>query len=258
MLCLRLPPRRTPRDRTAVSTDENLLIRTLVELADNLVDDFDVVDLLTHLADRAVEVLDVAAAGVMLAGPSGVLQVVASSSETMRILELFELQADEGPCVDCYTDGQAVVNVDLAADTRWRRFAAQAVAYGFQSVHALPLRLRGRTIGALNMFRTDQGTLDGTDVMAAQALADVATIAVIQHEAAVDAQTLNLQLSQALHSRITIEQAKGKISQASGLGMDSAFQRLRNHARNHNLHLSRLAADIADGSIDPGGLDELG
>lgn len=238
-------------------TDENLLIRTLVELADNLVDDFDVVDLLTHLAHRAVEVLDVAAAGVMLAGPSGVLQVVASSSETMRILELFELQADEGPCVDCYTGGRAVVNVDLAADTPWRRFAAQAVSHGFQSVHALPLRLRGRTIGALNMFRTDQGTLDGDDVMAAQALADVATIAIIQHEAAVDAQTLNLQLSQALQSRITIEQAKGKISQAVGLDMDRAFHCLRNHARNHNLHLSRLATDIANGSIEPASLDQL-
>jgi GAF domain-containing protein len=240
-----------------VGTDENLLIRTLVELADNLVDDFDVVDLLTHLAHRSVEALDVAAAGVMLAGPSGVLQVVGSSSETMRILELFELQADEGPCVDCYVNGHPVVNVDLAADSRWPRFAAEAVAHGFQSVHALPLRLRGRTIGALNMFRTDQGTLDDTDVRSAQALADVATIAVIQHEAAVDAQTLNLQLSQALQSRITIEQAKGKISQAAGLDMDQAFRRLRSHARNHNLHLSHLAADIANGTIDPGRLDPL-
>lgn len=251
-------PQESLRDGLAVRTDENLLIRTLVELADNLVDDFDVVDLLTHLAHRTVEALDVAAAGVMLAGPSGVLQVVGSSSETMRILELFELQADEGPCVDCYVNGRAVVNVNLANDIRWPRFAAEAVAHGFQSVHALPLRLRGRTIGALNMFRTDQGTLDSTDVRAAQALADVATIAIIQHEAAVDAQTLNLQLSQALQSRITIEQAKGKISQAAGLDMDQAFQRLRIHARNHNMHLSRLATDIANGTIDPWRLDPLG
>jgi transcriptional regulator with GAF, ATPase, and Fis domain len=171
-------------------TDENLLIRTLVELADNLVDDFDVVDLLTLLADRCVEVLDVAAAGVMLAAPSGALQVVASSSEAMRVLELFELQADQGPCVDCYATGEPVVNVDLAAaDTRWSRFASEAVAAGFGSVHALPLRLRGRTIGALNMFRADQGTLDASDVSAAQGLADIATIAIIQHQVAVDAQT---------------------------------------------------------------------
>ncbi len=239
-------------------TDENLLIRTLVELADNLVDDFDVVDLLTHLTHRTVEALDVTASGVMLAGPSGGLQVVASSSDAMRILELFELQADQGPCVDCYATGKPVVNIDLTApDTRWPRFARRAIEAGFQSVHAIPLRLRGRTIGALNMFRADQGTLDDTAVAAAQALADMATIAIIQHRVAADAQALNAQLSQALNTRITIEQAKGKISQAANLDMERAFQRLRKHARNHNVHLSDLAADIADGTIHPGALDEL-
>jgi GAF domain-containing protein len=146
-----------------VITDENLLIRTLVELADNLVEDFDVVDLLTHLADRCVEVLDVDASGVMLGAPSGVLQVLASSSSAMRVLELYELQADQGPCVDCYSTGVAVVNIDLgAADSRWPRFAPQAVGAGFRSVHALPLRLRGRTIGALNIFRTAEGYLVAT------------------------------------------------------------------------------------------------
>jgi GAF domain-containing protein len=247
-----------PISGAPVVTDENLLIRTLVELADNLVEDFDVVDLLTHLADRCVDVLDVAATGVMLAAPSGALQVVASSSNTMRVLELYELQAEQGPCVDCYASGEAVVNVDLAAaDSRWPRFAPQAVAAGFRSAHALPLRLRGRTIGALNMFRVDQGTLDVTDVIAAQGLADIATIAILQHQVAVDAQTLNIQLSEALNSRITIEQAKGKISQAAEIDMDSAFRRLRAHARNHNLHLSALAADVAAGTTHPDTLDPL-
>jgi GAF domain-containing protein len=241
-----------------VSTDANLLIRTLVELADNLVEDFDVVDLLTRLADRTVEALDVDATGVMLAAPNGALQVVASSSDAMRILELFELQADEGPCVDCYATGRPVVNVNLTADdVRWPRFATRAVADGFRSVHALPLRLRGRTIGALNMFRADRGTLEDNDVSAAQALADIATIAVIQHQVALDAQALNLQLSQALNSRIAIEQAKGMISQAAGLEMDKAFRRLRNHARNHNLHLSQLASDLATGVLHPNDLDPL-
>ncbi len=239
-------------------TDENLLIRTLVELADNLVEDFDVVDLLTHLAGRCVEVLDVAAAGVMLAAPSGALQVVASSSNTMRVLELYELQADQGPCVDCYASGEPVVNVDLAAaNSRWPRFGPQAVGAGFQSVYALPLRLRGLTIGALNMFRAGQGTLDAADLTAAQGLADIATIAIIQHRVTVDAQTVNMQLSEALNSRIMIEQAKGKISQATNVDMDRAFQRLRAHARNHNLHLSQLAADIAAGTTRPDNLDPL-
>ena len=129
-------------------TREALLVQTLVELADNLVDDFDVIDVLTVLSDRCVEVLDVDSAGVMLAAPGGELQVVASSSAAMRGLELFELQADEGPCVDCFVSGQPIVNLELAAvDDRWPRFARRAVADGFHSVHALPMHLRGVTVG---------------------------------------------------------------------------------------------------------------
>ena len=232
--------------------NENLLIRTLVELADTLVEDFDVVDLLSHLVDRSVEVLDVTAAGVMLAPPSGALQVVASSSEAMRVLELYELQADQGPCLDCYASGEAVVNVNLAAaDSLWPQFAPQAVDAGFRSVHALPLRLRGLTIGALNLFRADEGALGATEVTAVQGLADIATIAIIQHRVTIDAQKLNSQLSEALNSRITIEQAKGKISQAANVDMDRAFQMLRRHARSHNLRLSDLATDVAAGTIGP-------
>jgi GAF domain-containing protein len=238
--------------------NENLVIRTLVELADNLVEDFDVVDLLSHLADRCVEVVDVAAAGVMLAPPSGALQVVASSSEAMRVLELYELQADQGPCLDCFATGEAVVNTDLAAaDSLWPRFAPEAVAAGFRSVHAVPLRLRGLTIGALNLFRSKPGALDAAEVTAVQGLADIATIAIIQHRVTIDAQKLNSQLSEALNSRITIEQAKGKISQAENVDMDRAFQRLRQHARRHNLRLSDLATDVASGTRDPASLDPL-
>jgi GAF domain-containing protein len=238
--------------------DENLLIRTLVELADNLVEDFDVVEILSHLVGRCVEVLDVDAAGVMLASPSGALQVMASSSEAMRVLELYELQADRGPCLDCYATGSAVVNEDLvAAGSRWPEFAPQAVDAGYRSVHALPLRLRGQTIGALNLFRGGAGTLGPVEVTAAQGLADIATIAIIQHRVAIDAQNLNAQLSEALNSRITIEQAKGKISQAANVDMERAFQTLRSHARSHNLHLSVLAADVAAGTVDPNSLDPL-
>jgi GAF domain-containing protein len=240
-----------------VITDERLLLRTLVELADTLVEDFDVVDLLTHLADRSVAVLDVAAAGVLLASQSGSLRVVASSSEALRVLELYELQADEGPCVDCYRAGEPVVDLDLASGTAWPLFVSRALAAGFRSVHALPLRLRGRTIGALNMFRADPGGLDDDAVAAAQALADVATIAVLQHQGAIDAQDLNVQLLGALNTRIVIEQAKGRVSQSAGVDMDQAFKRLRAHARNHNLHLSQLAADVAAGRTRPEGLDPL-
>jgi GAF domain-containing protein len=238
--------------------EEALLVRTLVELADNLVDDFDVVDLLTLLSDRCVEALDVASAGVMLATASGHLQVVASSSDRMRTLELFQLQSDEGPCVDCYRTGTPIVNHELTVTNgRWPRFTPQALRAGFRSTHSLPMRLRGRTIGALNLFRIDGGTLNDADVVAAQALADVATIAILQHRTAVDAQTVNNQLNGALNSRIIIEQAKGIISEATGVDVDDGFQRLRNHARNHNRRLTDLARDITQKAIAPRSLDPL-
>jgi len=237
---------------------ESLLVRTLVELADNLVDDFDVIDVLTVLSDRCVEALDVDSAGVMLTSPGGELQVVASSSDTMRGLELFELQSDEGPCVDCFRSGAPIVNVELAgSDVQWPIFAPRAVADGFHSVHALPMHVRGTTVGALNLFRIAQGTLGADDVLVAQALADVATIAIIQHEAAVDAAVLNVQLGEALNSRIIIEQAKGRISEASGRDVDESFQRLRNHARNHNLRLTELARDVVTGKTAVVRLDPL-
>jgi GAF domain-containing protein len=237
---------------------EALLIRTLVELADNLVEDFDVIDLLTVLSDRCVAAFDVDSAGVMLAASGGELQVVASSSDAMRGLELFELQANEGPCVDCFQSGEAVVNVELSgSDPRWPEFAQRAVQGGFHSVHALPLHLRGVTVGALNMFRRAVGALDPDALEAAQALADVATIAIIQHRSTIEGAALINQLNEALVSRVIIEQAKGKISEAAGVDMDRSFQRLRNHARNHNLRLTELSRGIADGTVPVRSLDPL-
>ena len=239
-------------------TREAILVRTLVEMADNLVDDFDVIDVLTVLSDRCVEVLDVDSAGVMLVAPGGELQVVASSSAAMRVLELFELQANEGPCVDCFRSGRPVVNLELSAgDDRWPRFARRAVADGIRSVYAIPMHLRSTTVGALNLFRVSAEPLSADDLLVAQALADVATIAIIQHQASVSASVLTTQLTEALNSRIIIEQAKGKISEASGLDMERSFDRLRNHARNHNLRLTELAREVAEGTTSIVGLDPL-
>lgn len=238
--------------------NDTLLVRTLVEMADSLVEDFDVVDLLTLLSDRCVEVLPVAAAGVMLATAAGGLRVVASSSDAMRTLELFQLQSDEGPCVDCFRTGLPVVNIDLAEmPGRWAAFTPRALAAGFRSVHSLPMRLRGRTIGAMNMFQLHEGPILPGDIAAGQALADVATIVIVQHRAARDAQTLNEQLQRALNSRVIIEQAKGKIAESLGVPMDEAFQRMRNHARNHNHGLTALANEIAIGTTRANALDPL-
>jgi GAF domain-containing protein len=229
---------------------EGLLARTLIELADTLVDDFGVVDLLTLLTDRCVEVLEVDTAGLMLVAPEGDLRVMASSSEAMRVLELFEIQSEEGPCLDCFRTGEQVVNQDLAqVNGRWPRFAAEALDAGFHSVHALPMRLRGALIGALNLFRVDPGEMSRADVDVAQAFADIATIAILQHRAALEAQAINEQLNNALNSRVVIEQAKGMISERLDLNMEQAFATLRSHARNKNLRLADLANSVIDGSV---------
>jgi len=235
--------------------EEALLVRTLVELADSLVDDFDVVELLSLLADRCVGVLAVSAAGVMLVAPEGDLRVVASSSEAMRVVELFELQSDEGPCLDCYKSGKAVLNEELtAADSSWPRFASVAIDAGFRSVHALPMHLRGAVIGAINLFGTDEGPLSAEDAAAGQALADVATIAILQQRVASESRLLIDQLNTALTSRVVIEQAKGVLAERAGLSMESAFQAMRHYARDRNLHLVDIARSVVDKTLAPGAL----
>jgi GAF domain-containing protein len=193
----------------------------------------------------------------MLAGPDGQLRVMASSSEAMRFLELCEVQAQEGPCFDSYNSGQAVVNQDLdAGNGRWPRFAPQALDTGFHSAHALPMRLRGTVIGALNLFRTDVGEMGSEDLEIAQAFADIATIGIFQHRASLEAQLLATQLTQVLNSRIMLEQAKGMVAERLGLDMEQSFAALRNHARNHNLRLSDVVQSVLDGSLVAPDLDD--
>lgn len=229
---------------------EARLTETFVQLADTLVAEFDIVELLTTLADRCVEVLDVSAAGLMLVAPDGDLRVVASSSEAMRLVELFELQTQEGPCLDCYRTRRAVVNRHLdEAEGTWPRFAPVAVEAGFRSVHALPMRLRGDVIGALNLFRTEPGEIGEADVVAGQALADVATITILQHISLLESQLVNEQLNHALNSRIVIEQAKGVIAERATLSMEAAFSQIRQYARNRNLKLVDVAEGVVNGTV---------
>ncbi|CAN5828714.1 GAF and ANTAR domain-containing protein [soil metagenome] len=196
-----------------------LLARTMVELADTLVDDFDVIDLLTVLTDRCVEVLDVSAAGLALASPGGELRGVATSSEARPIVELFDAQGHDGPGKECFQTATVVIDEDLATTTRWPVFAEMAIGLGFRSAGALPMRLRGDVLGALTLFRAETGMMPAADLSAAQALADVATIGILQHRAASEAQLVNAQLQQALNSRIVIEQAKGAVAARMGVDM---------------------------------------
>ncbi len=233
-------------------TREADVVKALVEMADTLVDDYDVVDLLTGLADRCVSLLDVSAAGVMLASPEASLGLVASSSEAMRLLELFELQTQEGPCLDAFRTGQSVEHENLQAGSgRWPSFSAAALQAGFASALALPLRLREATLGALNLLRVTRTPMDEADIIVARAFADLATLSIIQHRTAAEAQRLNEQLSAALTSRVVIEQAKGVIAERADVDLAEAFSRLRSYARNHNRRLTDVARAAIDGTLDP-------
>jgi transcriptional regulator with GAF, ATPase, and Fis domain len=224
------------------------LADVFVEMADTLVDDFDVIDFLHGLAERCVQVLGVSAAGLLLTDGRDALQMVAASSERTRLLELFQLQTDEGPCVDCFRTGQPVSVADLPLAGRWPRFTAAAAEVGFSAVHALPMRLRTEVIGALNLFDTDPGALDEGKLRVGQALADVATIGLLQHRAIRRRDVVTEQLQTALNSRVLIEQAKGVLAERLHLDVAEAFTTLRDHARSRNRRLSELAQAIVDGS----------
>jgi transcriptional regulator with GAF, ATPase, and Fis domain len=234
-----------------MTSREQLIARTFVELADTLVADFDVIDFLHTLATRSVELLGVTAAGIMLADHNGELKVMASSTEEARLLELYELQNNEGPCLDCYRTGQPVARDGLPAmHSAWPAFTPRLQQFGFHSAQALPLRLRSETIGALNLFRTEPGPLRQADLEIGQAMADVATVGLLQERAISARELLATQLQTALTSRVVLEQAKGMLAQGTGLTMDQAFQLMRGYARSNNRRLSDVAAHIIDRSID--------
>jgi transcriptional regulator with GAF, ATPase, and Fis domain len=229
--------------------DGALLSDTFVELTDTMVAGFDVIDFLHVLTDRSVQLLDVSAAGLLLADPRGELRVVAASSEAARLLELFQIQNDEGPCLECFRSGQPVQVADLAAEVqRWPRFAPAAGQAGFAAVQALPMRLREQVIGALNLFRAGPGVFDPADIRVGQALADVATISLLHERNTRHSDTVNEQLQTALNSRVIIEQAKGKLAERLSLDMDQAFNLLREAARTSNRRLSDLAQGFVDGT----------
>jgi GAF domain-containing protein len=241
----------------ATSVDERLA-QTFVELADTLVAGFDLMEFLHTLTERCVELLDVDAAGLLLADGRGALRLVAASTEQARVAELFQIQNDEGPCVDCFRSGQAVIIGDISAGDvakRWPRFGPAALEMGFAGVHAIPMRLRDQVIGTLNLFRSAPGGLDQPVARAARALVDVATIGILQERAFRQQELVAAQLQAALHSRVVIEQAKGVLAERHHVTPDQAFLTLRRYARDHNRPLTALAGDVIHGTADisPGG-----
>jgi hypothetical protein len=229
---------------------ERRLIATFVELADTLVEDFDLVDFLGSLTAHVVALGLADEAGILLVDEAGDLQFVAASHERAQLLELFQVQNHEGPCQECFRTGDPVGVDDLAAERgRWPRFADRALDSGFRSVEAVPMRLRGTVLGALNLFLTGTGGLPNDALAVVQAMADVATISLLQQRELHRSHDVEAQLQRALHSRISIEQAKGMVSEQASVPMDVAFELLRTHARSTNEQLSAVARRVVEGAL---------
>lgn len=232
---------------------EPQVIDTFLALTDTLVHDFDALDMLTMLAERCTELLDVSAAGVILADGQGGLSVAAASSERSMLLEVFAVAINGGPCVDCVRTGRPVTSDDLAAvgaRQRWPRYAQGAEDAGFRATHALPMRLHDEVIGVLTLLHTDRHTLLDQDARLGQALADAATIGLLHERAVRHVETVQEQLQGALNSRIIIDQAKGVLATRTDLTPDGAFTVLRSHARTHGLRLTELARGVVEGEVD--------
>jgi GAF domain-containing protein len=223
---------------------------TFVEIVDRLVDDFDVIDVLTVLTSRSVELLEAAAAGILLADEHGHLRVIGASTEQVQLLELFQIQNDEGPCLDSFHTGRIVSNANLGEPSPWPKFAAESLLAGYPSVCAVPLRLKDLILGCLNLFMSEPVRLSDAEIALAQALADVASIAIVQDQATRQAAIREGHLQHALISRIAIEQAKGMMAERGNFDMDEAFVRLRTYARNNNRGLTEVAEALVAGTLN--------
>ena len=225
------------------------LANAFVGLADTLVADYDVIELAQQLIDSTMSLLPITAAGILLGDSSGELHVFASSSEQSRLLELLQVKADVGPCLEAYRTGLPVIVEDLSVEAaKWPAFSERAAEYNFRAVTAFPLRLRSERVGALNLFRSEAGPLAAADAAVAQALADVATIGILHQRILSRSEVVNQQLQTALNTRLIIEQAKGVLAERGAIDMDRAFNLLRTHARRTNRRLADLARDVVDGA----------
>lgn len=240
----------TPPSSTPSAPREQQLVQAFVRMADTLVADYDVIDLFHGLCADCVELLGVDAAGLLLSDQRGTLQVVSASTDAAQLVELFQLQADQGPCLDSVRSSAQVTASDLGRETRWPWFCTRAAEHGFAAVHALPMRLRGDTIGGLNLFHRHPQAMTAGELAVAQALADVATIAILSDRGSREREALTEQLQAALTSRVIIEQAKGLLGERAQIGPEDAFNRLRAHARATNTRVTDLARAVINGSHD--------
>ena len=229
---------------------EDRLVETFVNIADSLVVDYDIVDLLQTLVDDCIDLFDASAAGILLVAPDGELEVVVSTDESSDFVSMVQAKSGEGPCVASITHARVVSVEDLEeVEPSWRPFADAALRSGYRSIHAIPMRLRQSTIGSLNLFRAEVGELARSDAVAAQALADVATISILQERAHRESDLAREQLQRALDSRVVIEQAKGILAQRHDVDMGQAFELIRRHARSTQTRLGDTAAAVVAGRL---------
>lgn len=237
-------------DAGETMVDAKRMAQVFVELADTVLDTFDIIVFLDNLTERCVQLLDADAAGLMLVDQQGRLNLMAATVHRVRVLGLFELQVQEGPSLECFNTGQAITNVFLAeAQERWPTFSMAAVESGLGATHALPMRLRGQVIGALNLLTRDQRRLSVTDLAVGQAMADLATIGLLHQRNAVNQTVLSEQLRVALNSRVLVEQAKGALSDRAQISLNEAFNRMRDYARENRLKLADVASEVVAGAI---------
>ncbi|MFJ3391643.1 ANTAR domain-containing protein [Leifsonia aquatica] len=230
---------------------EQDLMQAFAHLADTLVADYDVVDLLQNLVDSCRDLLDATAAGVLLADSSGYLDLIASTSEASRLVEVMQLAAYAGPCIESFSTGTVVSVPDISrTPDAWRLFREKAIEQGFAAVDAIPMRLRETTIGTLNLLRAEPGPLSENDRVAAQAFADVATIGILHERTLAESEQIRQQLQYALNSRIVIEQAKGVIAHTHDIPIDDAFTVLRSYARSHQQGISTVAQAVVDRTVE--------
>jgi GAF domain-containing protein len=227
------------------ATRQVRILEVFASLADTLVDDYDILELLQTLVEQCRDLLDVQAVGLLLADENGDLEVVASTDEESHLVETIQLAAEAGPCIDSFRTAEIVSVPDIAvAPEQWDRFKSAAIRGGFASASAIPMRLRDTTIGSLNLLRTELGDLNEHDTRAAQALADVATIGILHERSLRAVDVTRQQLQFALNSRVTIEQAKGVLAHTHDVSPDEAFVRLRGYARSNGLPLSQVAERV--------------
>ena len=226
-------------------THEAQLVEAFATLADTMVTDYDAVGVLQTLVENCATFLDATAAGVLIGDSPDRLELIASTSEASSIVELMQLSAQAGPCIECFVTG-AVVSIPVIdqAPEKWRAFIDSAAQQGFRSVLAVPMRLRDTHIGALNLLRTEEGALNDRDVRAAQALADVATIGILHERMLTESDAIRAQLQSALNSRVMIEQAKGVLAYLDNSSTDEAFTKIRAYARSKRMLLSVVAEQV--------------